>query len=244
MNSMTNSFSGPTIVPRHMGTIPPPCFALAQHPLSSIHPGAPPLRPHPLTSSPFPLLLFHSLRFLCTMRCREEEKDGGRDKGKERGLLLAFRWLHMKSQSTHLGCRHRRPTSHLLPLSIPQLASSFPCAAQACTDRDRHICEGILVEPHTCVRWIDHTATFRLFALNGLLRAARGEFSRPSVFSASVFYSQCFQVSVRCQVAACLCVFKAAVAWIVFTAHGARQRGGERGEVRGGRTGFDLMQTV
>lgn len=167
MNSMTNSFSGPTIVPRHMGTIPPPCFALAQHPLFSIHPGAPPLRPHPLTSSPFPLLLFHSLRFLCTVRCREEEKDGGRDKGKERGLLLAFRWLHMKSQSTHLGCRHRRPTSHLLPLSIPQLAFNFPCAAQACTERDRPICEGILLEPHTCIRWFDRMATLRLFALNG-----------------------------------------------------------------------------
>lgn len=129
--------------------------------------GAPPLRPHPLTSSPFPLLLFHSLRFLCTVRCREEERDWGRDKGKERGLLLAFRWLHMKSQSTHLGCRHRRPTSHLLPLSTPQLALGCPCAAQACTDRDRHSCECILLEPHEYVRWVDCAATLCLSALNG-----------------------------------------------------------------------------
>ena len=60
------------------------------------------------------------------MRCREEERDGGRDGVKERDLLLAFRWFHMKSQSTHLGCRHWRPTvSHLLPLSVPELA--FNC---------------------------------------------------------------------------------------------------------------------
>lgn len=52
-----------------------------------------------------------------------------------------------------------------------------------------------------------------------------------------VDHGECSQVSVRCQVATCLCVFKAAVAWIVFTAQRAQWRGG-------GRIGFDLLQTV
>lgn len=94
---------------------------------------------------------------------------GGRDKGKERGLLLAFRWFHMKSQRTHLGCRHQRPASHLLPLGPPEFAFGCPCTAQACTDRDRHICEHILVETHQCVRWVDGMATLFLFTLNGFL---------------------------------------------------------------------------
>lgn len=45
------------------------------------------------------------------------------------------------------------------------------------------------------------------------------------VFFSQVDHGECSQVSVRCQVATCLCVFKAAVAWIVFTAQRAQQRG-------------------
>lgn len=53
------------------------------------------------------------------------------------------------------------------------------------------------------------------------------------VFYSLVDHGECSQVSVRCQVATCLCVFKAAVAWIVFTAQRAqRSEGGwgRRGE--------------
>lgn len=158
----------PNIVPWHRGTKPPPCFALAQHPLFSIHPG-----PHPCIHIPLPHLLSSAalsfITFLCTVRCREEERDGGRDKGKERGLLLAFRWFHMKSQGTHLGCRHRWPASHLLPLGLPWLEFGCPCTARACTDKDRHICELILLEAHQCVRWVDCMATLFLLTLNGFL---------------------------------------------------------------------------
>lgn len=167
MNSMTNNFSAPTIVPSHRGTKPLPCFALAEHPLFSIHPG-----PHPCVHIPLPHLLSSAalsfIIFLCTVRCRKEERDGGRDKGKERGLLLAFRWFHMKSQGIHLGCRHRRPASHLLPLGLPELAFGCPFTAQACTDKDRHICEHIrYFWRHT--RWVDCRATLFLFTLNGFL---------------------------------------------------------------------------
>lgn len=46
------------------------------------------------------------------------------------------------------------------------------------------------------------------------------------VFYSQVDHGECSQVSVRCQVVTCLRVFKAAFAWIVFTAHRARRRGG------------------
>lgn len=100
---------------------------------------------------------------------------GGRDKGKERGLLLAFRWFHMKSQGTHLDCRHRRPASHLLPLGLPGLAFGCPRAAQACTDKDGPICERILLgdTPVCQVRLVAWRLCF-LFALNGFLLLARG----------------------------------------------------------------------
>lgn len=158
MDSMTNNFSVPTIVLRHRRTKPPPCFALAQHPPLFHSPGAPPLHPHPLTSSPFLCCSFiHYFPLYCEMQRGREGWWG--DKGKERGLLLTFRWLHMKSQGTHLGCRRRRPASHLLPLGLPQLAFGRPCTAQACTANDRHICEHILLEKHQCVRWVDCMGT-------------------------------------------------------------------------------------
>lgn len=50
------------------------------------------------------------------------------------------------------------------------------------------------------------------------------------VFFSQVDHGECSQVSVRCQVATCLCVFKAAVAWIVFTAQKAQRRGRRVGE--------------
>lgn len=79
---------------------------------------------------------------------------GGRDKRKERGLLLAFRWFHIKSQGTHLGCRHRRPASHLLPLGLPEGALGCPCRARACAGKDGHISERILSETRQCVRLV------------------------------------------------------------------------------------------
>lgn len=105
--------------------------------------------PRPTLASPFPyliplpLLLFLSfIPFLCTVRRREEERDGGRNGVKEGDLLLAFRWFHMKSQSTHLGCRHWRPTkSHLLPLNIPELAFNCVYGPGMHQCRHRHICE-------------------------------------------------------------------------------------------------------
>ena len=106
---------------KNTGKIPPPsCFPPLFQSL------APPLHLHPLTSSFFFCCcsFFHSS--LSFVLWDAERKTGGGGEGKERGLLLAFRWFHMKSQSTHLGCRHWRPTaSHLLPLSIPELA--FNC---------------------------------------------------------------------------------------------------------------------
>lgn len=46
------------------------------------------------------------------------------------------------------------------------------------------------------------------------------------VFYSQVDHGECPPFSVRCQVVTCLRVFKAAIAWIVFTAHRARRRGG------------------
>lgn len=113
--------------PKTLGKIPPPLFCSHAAPLLllSIHP-APPLHPHPLTSSPFlRCSFFHSfLSFVLW--------DAGRKRGKGRGrdLLLAFRWFHMKSLSTHLGCRHRRPlASHLLPLSRTEFDFNCLCTA-------------------------------------------------------------------------------------------------------------------
>lgn len=96
------------------------------------------------------------------MRCREEARYGGRDKGKERGLLLAFRWFHMKSPGAHLGCRHRRPTSHLLPLGLPEFGLVAPAHP-----RHAQIKTGAFVS--TYFRWFDCTATLFLFPLNGFL---------------------------------------------------------------------------
>lgn len=61
-----------------------------------------------------------------------------------------------------------------------------------------------------------------------MLLAARssGSFVCVCVFYSQVDHGECSQVSVRCQVVTCLRVFKAAFAWIVFTAHRARRRGG------------------
>lgn len=58
---------------------------------------------------------------------------------------------------------------------------------------------------------------------------ARSSGSLVCVFYSQVNHGECSQVSVRCQVATCLCVFKAAVAWIVFTAQRERRRQGGRG---------------
>lgn len=222
MNSMTNNFSGPTIVPWLRGTIPPPCFALALHPLpththtctpppDSIHPG-----PHPCVHIPLPHLLSSAalsfITSLCTVRCREEERDGGRDKRKERGLLSAFRWFHMKSQSTHLGCRRRRPASHLLPPSTPELALGCLGASRACTDGDGPIWERVLPETQVCqVVWLhgDPVSAPHPPRLDPFCRKRRVQFG-PSVFVHLRFTPS--DLSVRCQVATCLCVFKAAVA--------------------------------
>lgn len=83
-----------------------------------------------------------------------------------------------------------------------------------------------------CVGGVDCLATLFVLPLNGLLllEGARMALNvRASVFYAQVCHGECSQVSVRCQAATCLCVFKAAVAWIVFTAHGAHGREGEWG---------------
>ncbi len=104
----------------------------APPPSTLSHPCIPIPLPHPPSSA---ALSFIS--FLCAVRCREEESYRGRDGGKERDLLLAFRWFHMKSQSTHLDCRHWRPTaSRLLPPSIPEVAFNCLCIVQACTKAD------------------------------------------------------------------------------------------------------------
>lgn len=72
--------------------------------------------------------------------------------------------------------------------------------------------------------------TFSVLSLNGVFLAQKSSGSLVCiwicVFYPKVDHGECSQVSVRCQVATCLCVFKAEVAWIVFTAQGAQRRGG------------------
>lgn len=74
------------------------------------------------------------------------------------------------------------------------------------------------------------TATFSDLPPEWMLLAARSSGSFVCVcvwvFHSQVDHGECSQVSVRCQVVTCLRVFKAAFAWIVFTAHRARRRGG------------------
>lgn len=100
-----------------------------------------------------------------------------------------------------------------------------------------------------CVVGVDCKVTLSVLSLNGLFLLQGAQIAlnvRVSVFYSPVHHGKRSQVSVRCQVATCLCVFKAAVAWIVFTAQRAQHRGvvGGVGEERGGSTDFDLMQTV
>lgn len=138
------------------------------HVLPTCHhpPQVPPLHPHPLTSSPFlpPLLLFLSfLPFLlyCEMhRGREGPGEGWR------GLLLAFRWFHMKSQSTHLGCRHWRPAvSHLLPLSIPELAFNCFCTSQTCTNTETGTFASTCINRHMHAGLYKHTYAHASFGM-------------------------------------------------------------------------------
>lgn len=74
--------------------------------------------------------------------------------------------------------------------------------------------------------------TFSVLSLNGLLLAQKSSGSLVCawicvcVFCPKVDHGECSQLSVRCQVATCLCVFKAEVAWIVFTVQEAQRRGG------------------
>lgn len=128
---MTNSIFGPSLSQNTAEKVPH-----TQHPPLSIH-AAPPLHPHPLTSSPLPPLapsFIHFFALYCDMW-----RGGGVGEGIGGVLLLTFRWFHMKSQSTHLGCRHWRPmASRLLPLSIPELAFNCLCAAWACKHSHMH----------------------------------------------------------------------------------------------------------
>lgn len=86
------------------------------------------------------------------------------------------------------------------------------------------------------VRWnevcvlggVDCTDTFSVLSLNGLLLLRGAQVALcvcVCVFYSQVDHGECSQVSVRCQVATCLCVFKAAVAWKVFTAQRGRMGG-------------------
>lgn len=102
-----------------------------------------------------------------------------------------------------------------------------------------------------CLNWrrggggVDCTATLSVLNLNGLFLLQGAQVSLCVCICVCVFYSQveCSQVSVRCQAATCLCVFKAADAWIVFTAQ--RAEGGRMGEGGEERVpSFDLMKTV
>lgn len=85
-----------------------------------------------LTSSPF---LCHSFILSSPLYC---EMWRGREGRGRRCLLLAFRWFHMKSHRTHLGCRQWQPkASQLLPLSIPVR----PCTSTSTGHKPKRVYE-------------------------------------------------------------------------------------------------------
>lgn len=86
--------------------------------------------------------------------------------------------------------------------------------------------------------------TLSVLSPNGLFLLQGAQIAlnvRVSVFYSQVHHGERSQVSVRCQVATCLCVFKAAVAWIVFTAQRARHRGVVGGQWRRGEGALTLI---
>lgn len=101
--------------------------------------------------------------------------------------------------------------SQLLPLSIPELAFSCICTAQACTNTETGTIVNTYFSRRTSVLLGgvgghgDFVSPFfkRLLLLQGVL-----ECSCVCILYPKVHHGECSQVSVRCQVATCLCVFR------------------------------------
>ena len=183
----------------------------------------------------------------------------------------------MKSKSTHLRCRQRRPVaSNLLPPSITQLAFRCLCTAKARmnTDTLENTCYCRLTSVHKYIHtpvntsgcWMCRVREGKKFSHGGGVRWRGwllGDFVCPpsewtplAGRSSDGLECSCVCVlcpgmprwvlSSQCQVSGSylsLCLQGCRCLDSVYSSWSTRQRG-RMGEVRGGSTGFDLMQTV